>query len=147
MPKKRGPRRPSPPSNPLDHLQQMLLDQVQERMDSMLDQFFTSMFPGQARFVSYQPPPPASKPKSSKAPPKAPAPPPAPTLYDILQVSPSASIEVINGAWRSLCKLYHPDIVKGQEKKMKEINRAYDILGDTKKREQYDQHLRNQRWS
>src|SRR5699024_9532606 len=44
-------------------------------------------------------------------------------------------------AYRKLSKKYHPDInhEEGAEEKFKEVNDAYDILGDEKKKAQYDQ--------
>ena len=61
--------------------------------------------------------------------------------YGILGVSPDASQEEIKRAYRSLAKQYHPDTNHGNpasEEKLKEINEAYDILGDKEKRRLYD---------
>ncbi|MEA3507165.1 MAG: molecular chaperone DnaJ [Elusimicrobiota bacterium] len=61
--------------------------------------------------------------------------------YDILGVSKDASQEEIKKAYRKLALKYHPDRNKGEEKaqeKFKEINHAYEVLGDENKREQYD---------
>lgn len=63
-------------------------------------------------------------------------------LYKILNVSQSATREQIKKAYRDLAKKYHPDRNSGNkeaEQKFKEISGAYDILGDEKKRAQYDQ--------
>ena len=63
--------------------------------------------------------------------------------YKILQVAPDASPEVIQMAYKALAKKYHPDLNPGQEeaaqKKMKDVNEAYEILSDKDKRWQYDQ--------
>ncbi|MCC3237516.1 DnaJ domain-containing protein, partial [Pediococcus acidilactici] len=61
--------------------------------------------------------------------------------YDILGVSRDASEDEIKKAYRRLSKKYHPDINKepGAEQKFKDINEAYDVLGDAQKRAQYDQ--------
>lgn len=60
-------------------------------------------------------------------------------LYDILEVSKSASQDEIKRGFRKLAHKYHPDKPDGDEAKFKEINAAYQILGDAEKRKQYDQ--------
>lgn len=64
------------------------------------------------------------------------------SYYDILEVSPKASKEVIKNAYRALSKKYHPDTYKGDlkyaQEKMKEINTAYETLMDEEKRLVYD---------
>ena len=59
--------------------------------------------------------------------------------YNILGVSRSASKEEIKRAYRSLAHQYHPDKSGGDDGKFKEINEAYQILGNDQKRQQYDQ--------
>lgn len=66
--------------------------------------------------------------------------------YEILEVNPKASREVIEKAYRVLVRKYHPDLYNGEkqqyaEKKTKEINEAYKILSDEFLREQYDTEL------
>lgn len=63
------------------------------------------------------------------------------SLYDTLEVSQNASADEIKKSYRKLARKYHPDInkEKGAEEKFKEINAAYEILSDEKKRRQYDQ--------
>ena len=68
------------------------------------------------------------------------------TLYDILEVSRKASKEVIEKAYKTLAKKYHPDLQTAEnkeiaEKRMKEINEAYDVLSDEQKRKEYDEKL------
>ena len=64
------------------------------------------------------------------------------SLYETLGVDKSASAEEIKKAYRRLARKYHPDINKeaDAEDKFKEINAAYEILSDEKKRAQYDRH-------
>lgn len=62
--------------------------------------------------------------------------------YKILGVSTQASDKEIKAAYRKLAKQYHPDAVKdhpGLTEKMYEIQRAYEVLGDTEKRKKYDE--------
>lgn len=58
--------------------------------------------------------------------------------YDVLGVNKQASQDDIKKAYRKLSKKYHPDRNGGDDSKFKEINEAYDILGDETKRKQYD---------
>lgn len=64
------------------------------------------------------------------------------THYDVLEVSPSASEEIIKSAYKALSKKYHPDVYQGSAdyatRKMKLINEAYDVLSDPQKRKAYD---------
>ncbi|MDY5897867.1 MAG: DnaJ C-terminal domain-containing protein [Campylobacter coli] len=64
------------------------------------------------------------------------------SLYETLGISKNASADEIKKAYRRLARQYHPDInkEKGAEEKFKEINAAYEILSDEKKRAQYDQY-------
>lgn len=59
--------------------------------------------------------------------------------YKILGVSRNASQEEIKKAYRRLAHKYHPD-KGGDEKKFKEINEAYQVLGNKEKRAQYDKY-------
>jgi molecular chaperone DnaJ len=61
--------------------------------------------------------------------------------YNILGVEKTATQEHIKKAYKKLAKKYHPDLnkEKGASEKFKEINEAAAILGDPKKRQQYDQ--------
>jgi DnaJ-class molecular chaperone len=58
--------------------------------------------------------------------------------YDVLGVNKNSSQEDIKKAYRNLSKKYHPDKNGGDDSKFKEINEAYDILGNETKRRQYD---------
>jgi len=57
--------------------------------------------------------------------------------YKILGIKKDASKDEIKKSFRELSKKYHPD-VGGDENKFKEINEAYSILSDDKKRSEYD---------
>jgi len=65
----------------------------------------------------------------------------AKSLYETLEVSENATASEIKKAYRKLAKKYHPDVnkTKEAEEKFKEINAAYEVLGDEKKKAQYDQ--------
>ncbi len=61
--------------------------------------------------------------------------------YKILGVSKDATQEEIKRAYRRLARKYHPDVNPGDksaEEKFKEINEAYEVLGDPEKRKKYD---------
>lgn len=59
--------------------------------------------------------------------------------YHILGVEKNASQDDIKKAFRKLAHQYHPDKAGGNEAKFKEINEAYQVLGDQEKRKKYDQ--------
>ena len=61
--------------------------------------------------------------------------------YAVLGVNKDASVDEIKSAYRRLAKKYHPDLNKTPEaaEKFKEINEAYEVLSDDKKRANYDQ--------
>jgi DnaJ-class molecular chaperone len=62
--------------------------------------------------------------------------------YATLGVNRSASQDEIQKAYRKLAKKYHPDMNpddKAAQKKFKDVQQAYDVLGDEKKRKMYDQ--------
>jgi DnaJ-class molecular chaperone len=62
--------------------------------------------------------------------------------YATLGISRGASQEEIQKAYRKLARKYHPDMNpddKAAQKKFKEVQQAYDVLSDEKKRKMYDQ--------
>jgi curved DNA-binding protein len=62
--------------------------------------------------------------------------------YKVLGVSRDASEADIKKAFRKLAREFHPDTAKDKkaaEEKFKEINEAYEVLGDSSKRKQYDE--------
>lgn len=69
--------------------------------------------------------------------------------YEILEVSETASKEVIEKVYKVLAKKYHPDVnpedIKEAEEKFKEISEAYEVLSDDTKRKAYDIELLSER--
>jgi len=63
--------------------------------------------------------------------------------YQILGVSKDASDAEIKKAFRALAQKYHPDKKGGDETKFKEVSEAYAVLGDKKKRAEYDAYGRS----
>ena len=69
------------------------------------------------------------------------------TYYEILEVSRTASKEVITKAYKVLVRKYHPDLEQDEGKKeeakekMVRINEAYETLSDDIKREKYDNNI------
>lgn len=62
--------------------------------------------------------------------------------YKVLGVERTASGDDIRKAFRKLARTYHPDVAKDKkraEEKFKEINEAYEVLGDPEKRKKYDE--------
>lgn len=67
-------------------------------------------------------------------------------LYDVLEVSRYASNEIIEKAYKTLAKKYHPDLQEAEKKQeaeemMKKINEAYSILSNEQSRKEYDEKL------
>ncbi|MBF0136765.1 MAG: J domain-containing protein [Magnetococcus sp. DMHC-1] len=62
-------------------------------------------------------------------------------FYKILGIDKSASPKEIKRIFRKLAREHHPDINKspGSEARFKEVSEAYEVLGDAKKRAEYDQ--------
>lgn len=62
--------------------------------------------------------------------------------YELLGVPRRATVKEIRQAYRKLARKYHPDLNPGDksaEEKFKQIQEAYDVLSDSKKRQMYDQ--------
>lgn len=60
--------------------------------------------------------------------------------YKVLGVAEDADAKAIKTAYRKLARQYHPDVSeeKNAEDKFKEVTEAYEVLGDAKKRAEYD---------
>src|SRR5256886_8026156 len=62
--------------------------------------------------------------------------------YETLGVPKTATEDDMRSSFRKLARKYHPDVAKDKkaaEEKFKEINEAYEVLGDPEKRKKYDQ--------
>lgn len=64
----------------------------------------------------------------------------AKSLYETLGISENASADEIKKSYRKLARKYHPDVNKDESaiEKFKEINAAYEVLSDKKKKDEYD---------
>jgi hypothetical protein len=65
------------------------------------------------------------------------------SLYEVLEVSPSASAEVIRAAYRALMEKYHPDKNPEHRRALAEeiscrLNHAYTVLSNSQKRRMYN---------
>ncbi len=63
--------------------------------------------------------------------------------YELLGVARKANTTDIRAAFRKLARKYHPDLNPGDksaEEKFKQLQEAYDVLSDSKKRQMYDQY-------
>jgi hypothetical protein len=67
-----------------------------------------------------------------------------PNYYKILGLSTEASKDEIKTRFRNLVKEWHPDRNKGRftEKRMSEINKAYEVLSDEETRKNYDKYFK-----
>ena len=64
-------------------------------------------------------------------------------FYSVLGVSKSATVEEIRKAYKKLSRDNHPDRKPGDaaaSEKFKQVQEAWDVLGDAEKRQQYDQY-------
>lgn len=69
-------------------------------------------------------------------------------FYDILEINKNASPEIVEKAYKTLVKKYHPDLQDNNlkikyEEKIKKINEAYETLSNSEKRKNYDLFLKN----
>jgi hypothetical protein len=66
--------------------------------------------------------------------------------YQVLQVDPQAEPEILEAAYRGLAKKYHPDVAPSADAdaRMKQINAAYEVLRDPRRRAVYDRQVLEQ---
>ena len=61
--------------------------------------------------------------------------------YEILEITPEASQEVVKAAYRALVKKLHPDNMDGKQdecRTIEDVNMAYEVLSDPDRRKKYD---------
>ena len=63
------------------------------------------------------------------------------TLYDVLEVEPDAPIQKIRALYRLKSRAAHPDRRGGDVQLQQQLNRAYAVLRDPKKRKEYNEQL------
>ena len=130
----------------LDSVMDTVLDTVEPYIDKMAKEAVTNarrITNQQSQQAGYTPPPPPPRGWQRAASASQPHPrhtSPTITLYDVLEVSPRASTDTIEAAYKSLAKRFHPDRNKAPDAdpKMKQINHAYSILKDPDKRKLYN---------
>ena len=69
----------------------------------------------------------------------------AKSYFAILGISPDASRDEVKSAYRRLAKEFHPDRCPGGDEKFCQIQEAYNILGDSRRRREYEERLRQTR--
>lgn len=137
-----------PPLSPLEQLftgiKDTVLDFVEDAAYDLQEVLLAQQEEAQRQARSRVPPGPSpspgKRPRTGRNPVVAPIP---PTHYSVLGVAPTAPMEVIQAAYRALSRVYHPDVPgTGNAEKMKRINAAHEVVGDVKKRKEYDRGLR-----
>ncbi|MBY0402384.1 MAG: DnaJ domain-containing protein, partial [Cyanobacteria bacterium] len=71
--------------------------------------------------------------------------PPIKDYYLVLEVESFSELDVVKAAFRRLARRYHPDLNADNplaEDKFKQINEAYEVLGDVEKKQKYDEMMR-----
>jgi DnaJ domain len=144
------------PNDPLDtllhnFLEAFVLPRVDEAFDRLAETMRHPAKPGRIPKSGPHKPKRIHKAQPQPRPQRKPRPNPAHkthTYYDFFQVQPTASVEVLAAAHRALVKKHHPDqfppgseVWKKATANMKLINIAWEILGDVKKRAEYDRRI------
>ena len=66
----------------------------------------------------------------------------AKSYFAILGISPNATVDEIRSAYRRLAKEFHPDHYSGSSERFKDIQEAYSVLGNRRRRREYKQSIR-----
>ena len=66
----------------------------------------------------------------------------AKSYFAILGISPSATVNEIRSAYRRLAKEFHPDHYEGGSRRFRDIQEAYSVLGNRRRRSKYEQSIR-----
>jgi DnaJ-class molecular chaperone len=66
----------------------------------------------------------------------------AKSYFAILGISPNATLDEIRSAYRRLAKEFHPDHYTGSSERFRDIQEAYSVLGDRRRRHEYKQSIR-----
>jgi molecular chaperone DnaJ len=66
----------------------------------------------------------------------------AKSYFAILGISPNATVDEIRSAYRRLAKEFHPDHYTGSSERFRNIQEAYSVLGNRRRRREYEQSIR-----
>jgi DnaJ-class molecular chaperone len=66
----------------------------------------------------------------------------AKSYFAILGISPTATVDEIRSAFRRLAKEFHPDHYAGSSEKFRDIQEAYSVLGNKRRKREYEQRIR-----
>ena len=66
----------------------------------------------------------------------------AKSYFAILGISPKATVDEIRSAYRQLAKEFHPDHYEGGSQRFRDIQEAYSVLGNNRRRREYEQNIR-----
>ncbi|MBW2409837.1 MAG: DnaJ domain-containing protein [Deltaproteobacteria bacterium] len=69
----------------------------------------------------------------------------AKSYFAILGISPDATLAEIRSAYRRLAKEFHPDHYAGDSKRFRDIQEAYSVLGNRRRRREYEHNIRQVR--